>query len=370
MKITAIIVAAGSGSRAGFKNNKLLQNIDGSPIIFKTVSAFLSHEKINDILVVANKTDFSTFEKLFESYSKVKIVLGGETRTQSVKNGLLACNDCDFVLIHDGARPFVSQKIITDCIDTAKKYDSAICAIPAIDTTAICKDGKIISVPERQDVYSIQTPQGFNYNKILTAYQKAGEQAFTDDGSLYSQFYGQPTVFLGDIKNKKLTFKEDFAFNRVGVGIDTHAFGKEQNYVVLGGVKIPSDSGLIAHSDGDVLIHAIMDALLSAASLYDIGHYFPDTDQTYKDADSVNLLKKVNALLAEKGLKVHNVSAAIQAQKPKLANFIAQMKENIANALGVLPDDIGISAGTNEGLGYIGEGKGITVTAYVSVTAI
>ena len=155
------------------------------------------------------------------------------------------------------------------------------------------------------------------------------------------------------------------AQTRTGIGIDTHAFGKAEKFITLGGVKIPSESGLVAHSDGDVLVHALMDALLSAAGLFDIGHYFPDTDPQYKGADSLVLLAKVKELIKKEGFAVGNVSAAIVAQKPKLAPFIAQMKQNIANVLQISERNVGISAGTNEGLGSLGRGEGITVTANV-----
>ncbi len=367
MKITAIIAAGGTGSRAGFNKNKLFIELNGIPVIVRTVSAFSACDKIDDIIITANKNDVAKMRELFKNYINVRIVIGGKTRTESVMRGLLQCKNCDFVLIHDGARPFVSQKILQDCIDTVIKHNSAVCAVPSIDTVSLCENGKIISTPPRETVYSIQTPQAFLYDEILTAYGKITDETFTDDASVYAKFIAPPHIFTGDTSNKKLTFKEDFITERVGVGIDTHAFGKEQNHITLGGVKIPSDSGLIAHSDGDVLVHAIMDALLSAAALPDIGHYFPDTDDTYKDADSILLLKHVCSVLAEKNYKTSNVSAAIQAQKPKLMKYIPKMREIIADALNVSPDDIGISAGTNEGLGYVGEGKGITVTAYAKI---
>lgn len=367
MKITAIIAAGGTGSRAAFNKNKLFIELDGTPVISRTVSTFLSCDKIDDIIITANKNDVAKMHELFKSYDNVRIVIGGNTRTESVKYGLLRCENSDYVLIHDGARPFVSKKIINDCIDAVIKYNSAICAVPSIDTVSLCEGGKIITTPPRETVYAIQTPQAFLYDEIFAAYNKITDETFTDDASVYAKFIAPPRIFLGDKSNKKLTFKDDFITERVGVGIDTHAFGKKQNHITLGGVKIPSDSGLIAHSDGDVLVHAIMDALLSAAALPDIGHYFPDTDNAYKDADSILLLKRVCAILAEKNYKTGNVAAAIQAQKPKLMQYIPKMREIIANALNVSPDDIGISAGTNEGLGYVGEGKGITVTAYAKI---
>ena len=151
---------------------------------------------------------------------------------------------------------------------------------------------------------------------------------------------------------------------RTGIGIDTHAFC-DGDHIMLGGVRIPHESGLAAHSDGDVLIHAVMDAILSAAGLCDIGHYFPDTDPQYKGADSIALLKKVQLLVEKEGFSVGNVSAAIVAQRPKLAPFIPKMKKNLADVLGISATDVGITAGTNEGLGYLGRGEGITVIANV-----
>ena len=157
---------------------------------------------------------------------------------------------------------------------------------------------------------------------------------------------------------------------RTGVGVDTHAFGGDKNYIVLGGVRIPAASGLVAHSDGDVLCHAVMDALLSAAGLSDIGHYFPDTDPQYKGANSLILLENVRKLIENEGFCAENVSAAIVAQAPKLAPHIRQMKQNLAHALQISERAVGITAGTNEGLGYLGRGEGITVIANVLLRSV
>jgi 2-C-methyl-D-erythritol 2,4-cyclodiphosphate synthase len=190
---------------------------------------------------------------------------------------------------------------------------------------------------------------------------------YTDDSSVFARYCGAPTLCEGSPANIKLTYAPDFekAFARCGFGVATHAFGKAQDYIVLAGVKIPSQSGLIAHSDGDVAIHALMDALLSAAGLKDIGFYFPDSSPKWKDANSMDMLKQVLLLLDERGYQTQNVSIAVQAEKPRLAKYIDEMKIRLANALRIDPTAVGITAGTNEGLGYVGEGKGITVNAYV-----
>ncbi len=373
MKISAVVPAAGAGARAGFSKNKLLTFFRGEPVLYRTVSALSACESIGEIVIAAAKRDIAEISAMFEKFANVRAVCGGETRTQSVLFALRACDSPDYVLIHDGARPFVTQKILNDCIETVRAHGSAVCALPVTDTIALCAEEKIGSIPDRSALYALQTPQAFSYAEILAAYEKIGGETFTDDSGVYAKFVAPPQIFAGDVKNKKLTFREDFLSDplpapRVGVGIDTHAFGKAQDHIVLGGARIPSESGLIAHSDGDVLVHAVMDALLSAAALPDIGHFFPDTDPAFADADSLRLLERVRDLLAEKGFAPRNVSAAIQAERPRLQKYIFSMRENIARALRISPDDVGLSAGTNEGLGYVGEGKGITVTAYVSLT--
>ncbi len=368
--VAVIICAGGKGLRAGFEKNKLLAPLQGERVLKKTISAF-DYSAVDEIVVVTAKDDYEEVIELCAPYSKAKVTLGGETRSQSVYNGLQAVT-ANIVLIHDGARPFVTREMIDGCIQSVKDYGSGICAIPTTDTIAVGKDGKIIAVPDRNQMYSIQTPQGFYTENIRFAHDRAlenGETEFTDDSSLFLKYCGKPHLCAGARDNIKLTYAQDFdkKASRCGFGVDTHAFGKEQDYIILAGVKIPSQSGLIAHSDGDVLVHALMDALLSGAGLRDIGFYFPDSNAEFKNADSMKLLNTVLAYIDEKGYCVENVSIAIQAEKPRLAPYIETMQNSLAVALKIDPTTVGITAGTNEGLGYVGEGKGITVHAYVSL---
>ena len=367
MSVGVIICAAGKGTRAGFEKNKLLVPYDGIPVLTRTVQAFY-FEGIDEIIVTHSPEDLAEMKALLSGFDSVKFIQGGATRTESVYNALQTVKS-DIVLIHDGARPFVTRRVIEGCIESVKKNGSGICAIECRDTVAVVADGKIITVPNRKNLRQIQTPQGFFCEQILSAYQQAMAEdspTFTDDSSVFAKYCQEPSICEGDSKNIKITYAEDFTRSvaRCGFGIDTHAFGKEQDYIVLAGVKIPSDSGLIAHSDGDVLVHAVMDALLSAAGLKDIGHYFPDTDDKWKGASSMGMLEQVVALIESEGYGVKNISVAIQAEKPRMKKYIDQMKNALARALKVDETAIGISAGTNEGLGYIGEGKGITVNAY------
>ena len=376
--VCAVICAAGKGLRAGFEKNKLLVCVDGISVLTRTVQAFC-FEGIDEIIVTYSPDDLAEMQAALSGFDNVKFVQGGDTRTASVYNALQSVQS-EIVLIHDGARPFVSRKVIEGCVQSVLNFGSGICAIPCTDTIAVkSAEGTITGVPERSTLVRIQTPQGFFTQEILGAYKKAMQEetlSYTDDSAVYNNFVKSPRLCEGAEENIKLTYAADFAqlrntngAARCGFGIDTHAFGKEQDYIVLAGVKIPSASGLIAHSDGDVLVHAVMDALLSAAGLKDIGHYFPDTDEKWKGASSMAMLAQVMEIVKSAGYAVGNLSVSIQAEKPRLAKYIDEMKNALASALEINVNCVGVAAGTNEGLGYVGEGKGITVNAYVLLTA-
>ena len=371
MSVSVVICAAGKGARAGFEKNKLLVPFDGECVLKKTLDKFLP--LADEIVLAISKTDEDEIRELISPYPTVKTVFGGNTRFESVYNALQAVTG-EIVLIHDGARPFVSEEVIHGCIQSVKEYGSGICSVPVTDTVAVKNDGnEIQSVPDRATLVRIQTPQGFYLKDIARAYARAkaenSEKPYTDDSSVYADFIGNPKLCEGSEENIKMTFAQDFSPTvRVGFGVDTHAFGKVQDYITLCGVQVPSDSGLIAHSDGDVAVHALMDGMLSAAGLKDIGYYFPDTDEKWRGASSMKMLSEVKDLIANEGYRAKNVSIAIQAEKPRLAKYIDQMKTTIANALALENSAVGITAGTNEKLGYVGEGKGITVYAYVLLT--
>lgn len=374
--VCALICAGGKGTRAGFNKNKLLKDVLGIPVLERTIAAFAA-AGISEIVVAAAKEDFPEIAPLCRKYGAT-LCEGGATRFLSVYSGLQQAKKAksEIVLIHDGARPFVSAETVAACIQSVKTYKSGVCAVPATDTLAAANEnGEIESYPVRAKTYRIQTPQGFYLAEIRAAYDQAiqnGETDFTDDSSVYAKYIRAPKLCAGEEKNIKLTYAEDFrkAFARVGIGVDTHAFGRAQNYIVLGGVQVPSESGLIAHSDGDVLCHAVMDALLSATGLKDIGHYFPDTSAEWENADSMKMLAKVLSLVRGQGFRPVNLSAAIQAEKPRLAKYIGAIKKSLAGALNLPETAVGISAGTNEKLGYIGEGKGITANAAVLLEQI
>lgn len=371
--VCAVICAAGSGVRAGFAKNKLLTPFMGATVLEKTLAAF-DFPAIDEIIVTASEADFEEISALCAPFARTSVVLGGKNRFHSVYNALKTAQS-EIVLVHDGARPFVTREVIEGCVESVKTYGSGVCAIDCTDTVAYVLDNKIASVPQRSNLKQLQTPQGFFTENLRYAYERAiatGRKEFTDDSSVFCEYCGEPHICAGSRENVKLTYAEDFINKaaRCGFGVDTHAFGKPQDYIVLAGVKIPANSGLIAHSDGDVLVHAVMDSLLSAAGLKDIGHYFPDTDEKWRGANSMEMLAQVLEIIGEQGYAVQNLSVAIQAEKPRLSNYIDEIKNALASVLRIDPTAIGISAGTNEGLGYVGEGKGITVNAYALLNIV
>ena len=360
MKVSCIITCAGKGARAGFEKNKLLYKINGETVMEKTFNVFYRSGLIDEYILTISESDYDFANNTFGD--RAKIVIGGETRTESVKNALRFTTG-DIVLIHDGARPFVTVEEIADCIKSVKEYGTGISAYTSTNTVCLAEDGVVRSVLGKGGVYIVNTPQGFKTKEIAKAYTMAGSMTFPDDSSLYEKFIGKVHLSSGKESNKKLTFHDDFTPSvRIGTGFDCHRFIKDRK-LVLGGVIIPSDMGLKGHSDADVLTHAIMDALLSACALRDIGYHFPDTDNKYKDISSMVLLERVTEMIRENGYEVQNVSAVIMAEKPKLSKFIPAISKNLADNLGIDENNVGITATTLEGLGFVGREEGICVQA-------
>ena len=371
LKLSIIIAAAGKGERAGMGMNKLLVPLYGAPVLWHTFKKFDIPE-VDEVVITSSEYDFKEISALAEPFG-FKVVIGGKTRTDSVKRALKAVTG-DIVLIHDGARPFVSAELIKSCIDGVVRYHSAVCALPVTDTVATANYGLITGFHDRNSMYRIQTPQGFYTEDIRRAYALAEDKTYTDDSSVYTEFIEFPHLIEGEESNIKLTYADDFnrefkkAVNpcgqRVGFGVDVHSFCKGKS-VTLAGVKIDCDCALLAHSDGDVVFHAVTDSLLSAAGLKDIGHYFPDTDPKYKGADSAHMCGKALKEVKKAGYVPLNISVSVQAEKPRLAPHIDKMKENIAEVLGIEASSVAVSAGTCEKLGFVGEGLGIAAYSYV-----
>lgn len=365
MKVNVIIPCGGSGVRCGLDFNKLLAKIDTKSVIWHTVSKFFDIDYVQKIVVPVKSSDQNLFEAELKDFAdKIVFCKGGNTRTESIANGLSLCDDCDLICIHDGARPYVTKQIILDSFEKAQQFGSGISCYSAIDTIATTEDGKIASYPKRENVVHIQTPQTFDSNQIKKAYSMIEQdQCFTDDSSVFSAFISPCTISLGSPENKKITFKEDllsFANCYVGIGYDTHKLVEGRD-LILGGVKVEHNKGLLGHSDADVLTHAIMDAIFGACNERDIGYHFPDTDAKFKGISSIKLLEECLSIIRKKGFEVQNISAVIMCQKPKLAKIIPIFAQNLAKIIGINQDKISISATTTEGLGFVGREEGIAV---------
>ncbi len=376
MKVSVIICAAGDGKRAGFGKNKLLAPLYGVPAILHTFRKFDIPE-VNEVIVAAAKKDMKDISGLAAPFGYT-VIQGGKTRTESVKHALKSVTG-DIVLVHDGARPFVTRDLICDVIDSVKKYGSGVCAVHFTDTTVTVKNGAIRRRLNRDDLYTLQTPQGFQTDKLRKAYKMMQDgETFSDDSTLYAKYIEAPRIVEGDPENMKLTYKGDYLREmppavlprdahgdmRVGIGIDVHPF-TEGDFVTLCGIKIASDGALDAHSDGDVVLHAVIDALFSAAGLKDIGSYFPSSEDIFRGADSTELLKKTLDIVRATGFAPENFSITIQAEQPRLAPHIDAMRERLAQLTATPLQNIAIAAGTCEGLGFVGQGLGIA--AYCSV---
>lgn len=365
--VTAILVAAGSSRRMGF--DKLEHRLpDGRTVLQTSLAAFADHPRVSQIVMVAGG-NLDTCRALAAACPKpCTAVHGGATRADSVCAGLSVAAG-DIVAIHDAARPFVSEAVITAAIEMAEAEGAAAPAVPVKDTIKIAGEGgRVLSTPARETLFAVQTPQCFRrelYQRALTAVQGDAARLVTDDCSLF-ELAGLPVhLTAGDYANYKITTKEDLkgeSAMRIGHGYDVHRL-VEGRPLILGGVTIPYEKGLLGHSDADVLLHAVSDALLGAAALGDIGKHFPDTDERYKGADSLELLRQVGLLLAERGLHPVNLDATVLCQAPKLAPHIPGMRANIARVLDMDPDTVSVKATTEEHLGFTGEGLGIAAHA-------
>ena len=364
-KSFALITAAGNSRRMG-GNKKEFIDFRNKPLILHTITPFDNSELIDKIFITYTPGKKEEFNRIITSElfrKKIILIEGGETRQKSVLNGLLAMekDSPDIVLIHDGARPSVSEDIIKTVYSKAETDSAAAPVIPLVDTIKETeKSGKIISHPDRSSYSAIQTPQGFSYKKILKAHKKAAADSriYTDDTEIFSRYEGDVWAVTGSEENRKITYKKDFdilnrnsggnnKMIRIGQGYDLHRL-EEGEFLYLGGVKIASDKRAVAHSDGDVLIHAVIDSLLGAASEGDIGSHFPPSDPEYKDISSRILLKKVIDLIKSKGFSVSNIDTTVVLEKPRLKPFIEDIRKTLADDLETDVDNVSVKAKTNE----------------------
>lgn len=384
LNITAVVVAAGSSTRMGGDKSKLLMMVGHKTVIRRTLEVFENTSCIDSIVLVTRPQDIPAMEAEAAGITKLKtIVPGGNDRQASVLNGVMAAGDCDYIAIHDGARPLVTpEEIELVCADGIKHGAATLSAIPK-DTVKIADSESFVSeTPDRSSLRLIYTPQVFERMTYLDCVDKA-TASFTDDCQLFESQGRKVFLSQGKYTNIKITTPEDIpsaqailgieakkeTAMRIGHGYDVHKL-VEGRKLIMGGVEIPHETGLLGHSDADVLCHAISDALLGAAAMGDIGHLFPDNDPAYKGADSVVLLKKVVETLREGGYRPVNIDATIIAQRPKMMPHIMRMRENIAGACGLEANDVSVKATTEEKLGFTGREEGISAHAVALICKI
>ncbi len=370
LQAAAILACGGNSTRMG--ENKLLIDLCGKSCILRSCEALADSEYVSKIIIAAPKDMFDRYSNDLTSIEKpVVFVEGGATRSESVKNAVLAADE-DIIVIHDGARPLVSLDEINQSVTDAHKFGSSIICTPSKDTVRVAY-GDSSFAPDRSGVYIVRTPQAFKRELYLSALE-AGNGNPTDDSQLLDAIGVAPHITIGKYENIKLTTREDIAVARsiislregktmrIGHGYDVHKL-VEGRKLILGGVEIEYEKGLLGHSDADVLTHAVMDSMLGAAALGDIGKLFPDNDPAYKGADSIKLLEAVTDRVKKAGYTVSNIDVTVIAQAPKLAPHIDKMRECLAAAIGTDISNISVKATTEEGLGFTGEGKGIAAHA-------
>jgi 2-C-methyl-D-erythritol 4-phosphate cytidylyltransferase/2-C-methyl-D-erythritol 2,4-cyclodiphosphate synthase len=403
MHVTAIIAAGGRGRRFGGELAKQLVAFGSRSALERSVSVFAEHPEIDEI-VVALPDDIAADPPpyLTSAAKRLVVVRGGVRRQDSVANALRAASPtADIVVVHDAVRPFVTPALISRTIAAAAESGAAIAAVPARDTVkrtgprrrkppaegtdADDRPAVVAETLPRESVFLAQTPQAFR-RSVLTDALALADADVTDEASLVERTGHEVRIVPGEPRNIKITTPEDMllaesmareedsedrdatssrrrpAATRIGVGYDVHRL-VEGRPLVLGGVTIPFERGLLGHSDADAVAHAVTDAVLGAAAISDIGRLFPDTDPQWRGASSLDLLARAMAFVRERKFAVVNVDVVIVAEQPKVGPFIDAMRRGLAGALGIQMEDVGIKGKTNEGLGDVGRGAAIAVHA-------
>ncbi len=348
-------------------------------VLTATIARFAAHAEIGAICVVTHPDDAELYEQAIKPLNNIDIINthGGETRQQSVLNGLLALQAANIkqVLIHDAARPYVSADLISRCLAGLGSAAGAIPALQVTDTLKRAEDGKITETVSRDGLWQAQTPQAFNYAAIITAHQRA-PQGLTDDAAVAELAGMNLAVVAGEASNVKLTHEADFRLAtatsmvpRTGTGFDVHRFEAlgSANDIMLGGIAIAHDRAVIGHSDADVALHAITDALLGALALGDIGDHFPDTDAAHENQASSVFLSYAVDLAAQQQADITHVDLTLICQAPKIGPHRDAMRARIADIMALPVACVSVKATTTEGLGFTGRGEGIAAQASVTL---
>jgi 2-C-methyl-D-erythritol 4-phosphate cytidylyltransferase/2-C-methyl-D-erythritol 2,4-cyclodiphosphate synthase len=379
----AIVLAAGMGRRMQSDQPKQFLDLKGRPLLVHTLCAFEACDSVDAIIVVASPDATEAISDLSAHCEKVQsVVAGGKERQDSVAEGLKAVpGDADMIAIHDGARPLILPAEIDTVLASARASGAAVVGQPVSDTIKRVEKGEVAETLARSTLWAVQTPQAFRADVIREAHAKAKADGFlgTDDTALVERLGLTVMLVEGSRDNIKVTHPGDFeraedilrrrsggGVQRIGMGYDVHQL-TEGRKLILGGVDVPFEKGLDGHSDADVLSHVVIDALLGAAGLGDIGRLFPDSDNVFKDISSLVLLERTADVLREANVVVGNVDATVMAQRPKLATYIPEMEANIAEALGTTVDRVSVKATTTEKLGFVGNEEGMAAQAVAMV---
>ncbi|MBM3567573.1 MAG: bifunctional 2-C-methyl-D-erythritol 4-phosphate cytidylyltransferase/2-C-methyl-D-erythritol 2,4-cyclodiphosphate synthase [Alphaproteobacteria bacterium] len=379
MATYALIVAAGSSTRFGGPVPKQYRDLAGRSVLYRSAKAFVEHPAVAGVKVVIRAEDEARYRAAVAGLDLLEPVGGGETRQDSVRLGLESLCDRrpDGVLIHDGARPLVVPALIDRVVTALAAHPGAIPALAVADTLKRGRDGLIAGTVPREGLHRAQTPQGFRFDDILAAHRAAAGQSLTDDAAV-AEAHGLAVALVdGGEDNLKITTEDDLRRaerlvwsrlpeTRVGQGYDVHRLGPG-GPITLCGVAIPHDRALIGHSDADVGLHALTDALLGALGQGDLGQHFPPTDARWKGAPSATFLRHAGELVARAGGLIAHLDVTLICERPKIAPHRQAMRAAIAATLGIALERVSVKATTTEGLGLTGRGEGIAAQAVATI---
>ena len=378
----AIIVAGGKGKRMRTRINKLFLLLNKEPIIWHTLKTFQECKSINKIILAARPEEKSKFQSLIRknNFKKViKVVDGGIERQDSAYNGLKAigkANNDDIILIHNAVNPFVDEATINNCINAAKKYGAAVAGFPAKDTIKVVEDGLVRQTIDRRLVWQVQTPQAMKYFLAKKAFERAYADKFfgTDDVSLVERIGGTVRVVYCPRENIKITEPYDLDYankvanaSKIGIGQDSHKFAKDKNKkLVLGGIKIENEAGFDADSDGDVILHALFNALSTAIGGKSLGFY---AGKMYKDGitDSKQYLQFILGKVKERNFKISNVAVMLEGKRPRIDKHIGKIRASLSKIMKIKEESIGMAATSGQGLTEFGKGNGMQCFAAVTI---
>lgn len=368
-----VIVAGGNGTRMG--RPKQMLPLGGKPALVRTIEAFKKVDNIKQIVVVTPQENRATLSSYF---TDLVYAAPGDTRLESVKNGFAQVSlKAELVAVHDGARPLISPEKIFDCLVAAHKYSAAVLGVPVKDTIKFCQDGWVKSTLDRASLWAAQTPQAYRYATLSEALNRFGDQKdATDESQLVEKLGVAVKIVPSDYKNNKITTPEDLVFAealvntsvqyRTGFGFDLHRLGAGIK-LYIGGAEIPHTKGFVGHSDGDLVLHALCDAILGALCAGEIGIFFPPTDPTIKGISSVDIVKKVLQIVREKNAQVVHIDATIITQEPKIKPHYDTIRKSLSKVFEIPLENVSFKSKSHEHVGEIGNGEAAMCHAVATV---